>query len=161
MQIKKHSAAAIDYQLTIDDGIVVDASEKGDPLWYLHGVGNLIPGLEKELEGMKVGDEKTVVVEPAQGYGVRDDDRVHVVPRQEFPPSTSFELGDVVVARGPSGEELEARVTAIDAKNVTVDFNHELAGKTLTFQVKVQEIRPATKEELAHGHVHGPGAHHH
>jgi FKBP-type peptidyl-prolyl cis-trans isomerase SlyD len=86
---------------------------------------------------------------------------VHHVPKSEFPPDTSFELGDRVVAQGPDGTSLPARITAIDPKQVTLDFNHELAGKELTFKVKVAEVREASKQELDHGHVHGPGGHDH
>jgi FKBP-type peptidyl-prolyl cis-trans isomerase SlyD len=161
MQIGKKQAVAIDYKLTIDDGIVVDASEKGDPLWYLHGVGNLIPGLEKELEGMKVGEAKKVVVKPEDGYGVYEKDKVHVVPKAQFSADGDFAIGDRVLATSPSGNEVPARISAMDGKTVTLDFNHELAGKTLTFEVAVVEIRAATKDELTHGHVHGPGGHHH
>lgn len=161
MQIEKHKAVAIDYALTIDDGILVDASEKDAPLWYLHGCGNLIPGLEKELLGMSVSDKKTVVVSPEEGYGVRQEDRIHTVPKGRFPPGTTFALGDQVMARGPDGQEVPARVVGLTAKEVTVDFNHELAGKELTFEVRVAEIREASKEEIDHGHIHGPGGHHH
>jgi FKBP-type peptidyl-prolyl cis-trans isomerase SlyD len=161
MQIANKKAVAIDYSLSIDDGIIVDASEKGAPLWYLHGVGNLVPGLEKELSGMSLGDKKTVVVSAEEGYGERQTDRVHEVPKDRFPPGTAFSIGDQVMARSPAGEEVPARVAGMTAKQVTVDFNHELAGKILTFEIRIAEIRKATKEEIEHGHVHGPGGHQH
>ena len=161
MQVGAKKAVAIDYTLTIDGGIVVDASEKGAPLWYLHGANNIVPGLEKELTGMTVGEEKTVVVSPAEGYGERLDERVHQVPKDQFPPGTDFALGDQVVAQSPDGHQVPARIAGIDAKEVTVDFNHELAGKELTFAVRIAEVRAASKEELAHGHIHGPGGHAH
>jgi len=160
MQIGKKCAVAIDYKLTIEDGIVVDASEKGDPLWYLHGAGNIIPGLEKQLEGLNPGDKKTVVVAPEEGYGVYDKSKVHGVPKAQFPQS-SYKLGDSIVATAPDGTEVPARITAMDGKNITLDFNHELAGKTLTFDITVSEVRTATGDEMKHGHVHGPGGHHH
>ncbi len=160
MQIGKKTAVAIDYKLTIDGGFVVDASEKGQPLWYLHGANNIIPGLEKALDGLATGDKKTVVVAPEEGYGVRRDDHVHVVPKNRFPPG-NYAVGDHVTATSPDGVEMDARISAMDAKNYTLDFNHELAGKTLTFDITVAEVRAASKEELQHGHVHGPGGHHH
>jgi FKBP-type peptidyl-prolyl cis-trans isomerase SlyD len=160
MQIGKKCAVAVDYKLTIDDGIVVDSSEKGDPLWYLHGAGNIIPGLEKQLEGLQKGDKKTCVVAPEEGYGVYDKSRVHAVPKGQFPDGT-YSIGDQIVATAPDGTEVPARITAMDAKSYTLDFNHELAGKTLTFEITVAEVRDATKDELKHGHVHGPGGHHH
>lgn len=161
MQVAEKKAVALEYELTIDGGIVVDKSDKGEPLWYLHGVGNLIPGLEKELLGMSAGDEKTVVVPADEGYGTYQEERVHHVPKDQFPPDTSFEIGDRVVAQAPDGSALPARITAIEPKQVTLDFNHDLAGKELTFKVKVAEVREPSKEELDHGHVHGPGGHEH
>ena len=118
MQIGKKSAVAIDYKLTIEGGIVVDASEKGQPLWYLHGANNIIPGLEKALAGLKVGDKKTVVVDAAEGYGVREDARVHTVPKAKFPPG-SYSVGDHVTATAPDGNEMDARITAMDGKTYT------------------------------------------
>jgi len=161
MQIAKKCAVAIEYKLTIDDGIVVDASEKDEPLWYLHGSGNIIPGLERALEGLEKGAKKTVVVNADDGYGAYDKTKVHVVPKTQFPPDGKFEIGDRVVATSPNGDEVPARIASIEAKSVTLDFNHELAGKTLTFEIAVADVRAATKDELKHGHVHGPGGHHH
>lgn len=160
MQVKKSCAVAIDYKLTIDDGIVVDASEKGQPLWYLHGAGNIIPGLEKQLEGLSPGDKKTVVVSPEEGYGTFDAARIHAVPKAQFPQG-NYTVGEHIIATAPDGTEVPARITATDAKTITLDFNHELAGKTLTFDITVAEVRAATKDEMKHGHVHGPGGHHH
>lgn len=161
MQVAKNKAVAIDYTLTIDGGIVVDSSEPGEPLWYLAGKDNIIPGLEKELLGLKVGDEKTVVVPASEGYGEYQSDRVHQVPKASFPADSTFEIGDRVMAQGPDGGGLPARIAGVSAKEVTLDFNHELAGKELTFKIKVAEVRDATKDEMTHGHVHGPGGHHH
>ena len=160
MQIAKKCAVAIDYKLTIDDGIVVDASDKGEPLWYLHGAGNIIPGLEKQLEGLSPGDSKKVTVSPEEGYGTYDKTRVHPVPQAQFPQG-NYTIGDHIIATAPDGTEVPARITAMDAKSITLDFNHELAGKTLTFEVTVSDVRDATKDELKHGHIHGPGGHHH
>jgi FKBP-type peptidyl-prolyl cis-trans isomerase SlyD len=161
MQIEKKKAVALDYTLSIDGGIIVDSSDPGEPLWYLHGGENIIPGLERALEGLKVGDEKTVVVPAADGYGEYVVDRVHHVPKESFPADSNFEIGDRVTATAPDGTALPARISAISPSEVTLDFNHELAGKELTFKVKVTEVRAATKDELTHGHVHGPGGHHH
>lgn len=161
MQISKNKAAALDYILTIDGGIVVDASEKGDPLWYLHGHDNIIVGLERELEGLDAGAEKTVVVPAQDGYGEYDAARVHQVDKAQFPPDTDFSVGDRVMAQSPDGASVPARISAVGPKQVTLDFNHELAGKELTFKIRVAEVREASKEEIRHGHVHGPGGHHH
>jgi len=160
MKIGEATAVAIDYKLTIDGGIIVDASERGQPLWYLHGKGNIIPGLERALEGLEPGAKKTIVVAAKDGYGVGDTSRVHQVPKNRF-PAGQYTLGDVITATAPDGSENDARITAMDAKTYTLDFNHELAGKELTFEITVAEVRAATKDELAHGHVHGPGGHQH
>lgn len=160
MQVAKKCAVALDYKLTIDDGIVVDASEKGEPLWYLHGAGNIIPGLEKQLEGLTTGDKKKVVVTPEDGYGVYDNARIHTVPKSQFPQG-SYTVGDHIIATAPDGSEVPARITQMDGKTITLDFNHELSGKTLTFDVTVVEVRDASKDELKHGHVHGPHGHDH
>jgi FKBP-type peptidyl-prolyl cis-trans isomerase SlyD len=160
VKIAKHRAVAVDYKLTIDGGIVVDASEKGQPLWYLHGANNIIVGLERALDGLAAGDSKVVVVSPADGYGVLDPKKVHNVPKSQF-PAGSFQVGDTIVATSPDGQEVPARIVGSDAKSFTVDFNHELAGKELTFNIQVQEVREASKDEIKHGHVHGPGGHHH
>ncbi|MCP4502631.1 MAG: peptidylprolyl isomerase [Deltaproteobacteria bacterium] len=160
MSIVKDSAAAIVYKLTIAGGVVVDANTKEEPLWYLQGHGNLIPGLENELLGMSAGDTKKVVVQAADGYGVKDPEKRIQVPKVQFPPDTTFELGDHVEANEGDGQG-SARIVGIGSKEITLDFNHELAGKVLTFDVEVLEVREATEEELAHGHVHGPGAHQH
>jgi len=127
------------------------------PTWR----GNIIPGLEKELTGLNVGDKKTVVVIPTEGYGAYEETRVHQVPREQFDQKATFNVGDRVTATSPEGQEMDARVKELTPREVTLDFNHELAGKTLTFKIEVTEVRKAKKEEIQHGHVHGPGAHHH
>jgi len=143
MQIAKKSAVAIDYMLTIDGGFIVDASEKGDPLRCLHGYNNIIPGLEKALDGLKVGDKKTVLVSPEEGYGVYAADRVHQVPKNRHRKGT-YNVGDHVTATGPEGADTEARITAMDGKNFTLDFNHELAGSPLTWATNTAiRTRPA------------------
>ncbi len=160
MQVAKKCAVALDYKLTIDDGTVVDFSEKGEPLWYLHGAGNIIPGLEAQLEGLEKGAQKKCVVSPEDGYGTYDKSRVHAVPKSQFPQG-KYDVGDHIVATAPDGTEVPARITEMDGKTITLDFNHELAGKTLTFEVTVNDVREATADEMKHGHIHGPGAHSH
>jgi FKBP-type peptidyl-prolyl cis-trans isomerase SlyD len=159
--IGKDRAVALDYVLKIDDGVVVDASSKGDPIWYLHGHGNLVPGLEAGIEGMKAGESRVVVVEPQDGYGERQDERVHTVPKTSFPAGSEFQMGTMITATSPEGHQVPGKIVGVEPKTVTVDFNHELAGKTLTFEITVNDVREAHPEELSHGHVHGPGGHHH
>jgi len=161
MSIAKNKAVAIHYKLTIAGGVVVDASEKDAPLWYLHGHGNLIPGLENEIEGLDVGATKQVTVQPEDGYGKKDPEKRIRVPKSQFPPDTTFELGDHVEANDPNQGGGAARIVGVSSKEVTLDFNHELAGKVLNFDVEVMEIRDASEDEIAHGHIHGPGGVHH
>jgi FKBP-type peptidyl-prolyl cis-trans isomerase SlyD len=150
----------IDYTLTDDDGNVVDTSQGNEPMAYLHGANNIIPGLETALEGKKLGDEFSVTVNPEEGYGERDDSRQQVVPREMF-GEEEIQVGAQFHAASPDGNHIVVTVMNVDGDNITVDGNHPLAGQTLNFDVKVVDIRDATQEELDHGHVHGPEGHQH
>ena len=160
MQVSEKKVVAIDYTLKDDDGQVLDSSQGRDPLLYLHGANNIIPGLEAALEGKTAGDAVSVRVAPEEAYGVRDDAKIQSVPRQMF-GDAEVEIGGQYHAAGPDGEPLVVTVVEADDENVTVDGNHPLAGAHLNFDVTVVEVRDATEEEMAHGHVHGPGGHHH
>lgn len=149
---------SLDYTLRLNDEEVVDSSEGREPLQYIHGQGQLIPGLETELGGLSVGDEKDVTVEPAGAYGEKDPEAYQDVPRSAFPPEMDLSRGMGLSMRDQdTGEVLEAYVADIRGDTVLLDFNHPLAGETLHFHVKVSNLRPATEEELTHGHVHGEG----
>jgi FKBP-type peptidyl-prolyl cis-trans isomerase SlyD len=161
MQIAQDKVVLIHYTLTDDGGKVLDSSSGGDPLAYLHGQGNIIPGLEKALEGKQAGDKLNVRVEPAEGYGVRDDSLVQQVPRRAFGSVSKVEPGMQFHAQSAQGQMRVVTVTHVQGDMVTVDGNHPLAGEVLVFDVEVAEVRDATGEELEHGHVHGPGGHHH
>jgi FKBP-type peptidyl-prolyl cis-trans isomerase SlyD len=139
---------------------VIDSSEDGDPMIYLHGAQNIIPGLEQALEGKAVGDELEVTVEPADAYGEYSEDRVQQVPIEAFQEMEKIEPGMMVTADSGEGQ-INLVVTEVDETTVTVDANHPLAGKALTFDVKVEAVRDASEEEIEHGHVHGAGGHHH
>jgi len=160
MQISKNAVATIEYELTDDDGQVIDSSKGGAPLAYIHGVGNLIPGLEAELEGKTSGDSLKVRIAPEQGYGERNDQLVQPVPRTQFPPEADVKPGMQFQAQSEAGMQV---VTVVEVKDdtVTLDANHPLAGVALSFDVTVVEVREATSEELEHGHVHGAGGHEH
>ena len=151
---------SLDYTLSLDDGEVVDDSTDEEPLEFLQGQGQIIPGLEQALYGMAVGDEKDVVVAPADGYGEQDPDAFELVDRDVFPPDLSLEPGMGFRMRDSSGEALIAYVEEIQPEGVLLDLNHPLAGETLHFQVKIAGLRAATIEELAHGHAHGAGDEH-
>ena len=160
MQISKHKAVAIEYTLTDNSGTVLDTSEGTDPLLYLHGADNLIPGLEDALEGKTSGEELKVTVEPENAYGNRMDELIQTVPKDRFEDSDNLEVGMRFHAASDHGETL-VTITGITETDVTVDGNHPLAGQTLNFDVKIVDVREATKEEIDHGHVHGAGGHDH
>ena len=160
MQIAKDKVASIEYTLTDTEGQILDSSVGGEPLAYLHGAGNIIPGLEKALEGKTVGDAFTVSIAPAEGYGEKDDSLTQEVPRRMFGGVDEIEVGMQFHAQTDNGMQV-ITVAAVSGDMITVDANHPLAGQTLNFDVKVVEVRAATGEELEHGHVHGAGGHHH
>jgi FKBP-type peptidyl-prolyl cis-trans isomerase SlyD len=160
MQIQHDTVVLIDYTLKGDDGTVFDSSEGREPLAYLHGHGNLLAGVESALDGKTSGDAVAVTLNAEEGYGERQDGLVARIPREEF-PAEDVEVG-MQFRVGPSAERSRiATVTEVDESSITLDANHPLAGETLHFSIQVVEVRPATSEELEHGHVHGPGGHHH
>jgi len=160
MKIAHEKVVSIHYTLTNGEGTVLDSSTGNDPLAYLHGFGNIIPGLENALEGREAGEKLSVTVDPEQGYGSRDERLVQAVPRSAFKGVAELAPGMQFQAQGPEGTRLVV-VTQVTQDLVTVDANHPLAGQTLHFEVEISEVREATAEELEHGHVHGPGGHHH
>jgi FKBP-type peptidyl-prolyl cis-trans isomerase SlyD len=160
MLIAPEKVVLIHYTLKNDSGETLDSSSGGDPLAYLHGQGNLIPGLEKALEGKQAGDKLSVSVGPGDGYGQRDDKLVQQVPRRQF-GGANVQPGMQFHAQTSQGQTRVVTVTNIVGDMVTVDGNHPLAGENLHFDVEVTEVRDASAEELEHGHVHGPGGHHH
>jgi len=159
MKIKKDSVAAITYTLKNDAGEVLDSSVGKDSLYYLHGHGNLVIGLEDELESKAKGDKFSVAVPAEKGYGMADENLVQSVPLSAF-GTNKVEVGMQFHADGPAGQVV-VTVIEIAGDQVKIDGNHPLAGVTLHFDIVVDEVREATSEELAHGHVHGPGGHHH
>ena len=159
--IAKDKAVSIHYTLTLDGGQVIDSSEGKDPLVYLHGHGNIIPGLEKELVGKGIGEKLSVTVNPEEGYGVHNPGLIQEVPREAFQGVDNLEVGMMFQAPGEGGHIQLIRIAGIEGDKITVDGNHELAGKTLNFAVEISEIREASPEELTHGHAHGAGGHQH
>ena len=161
MLIAANKAVSIDYTLTNDAVEVIDSSAGGAPLVYLQGAGNIIPGLEKALEGKAVGDELTVAVEPEDAYGEYAAELVSTLSRSMFEGVDELEVGMQFHASAPDGQMQIVTIRDLDGDDVTVDGNHPLAGQRLNFQVKIINIRDASQEEIAHGHVHGEGGHHH
>jgi FKBP-type peptidyl-prolyl cis-trans isomerase SlyD len=160
MQIAANRVAYIHYTLKDDAGGVIDSSSGGEPLAYLHGAGNIVPGLEKALEGKQAGEKLSVKVAPDEGYGVRDEALVQQVPRRSFQGVRDLKPGMRFHAQTQQGP-VAVTVTQVLGDMVTVDGNHALAGVALNFDVEVTRVREATPEELMHGHVHGPGGHSH
>lgn len=160
MQIANDKVVTIHYTLTNDEGDLLDSSKDQDPLAYLHGSGNIIPGLENALTGRSIGDTFNIEVAPEDGYGVRDNEMVQSVPRSAFEGVDNIEPGMQFQAQSPDGIQL-VTVIDLDGDEIILDGNHPMAGFTLHFDVEVINIREATQEELDHGHVHGAGGHHH
>src|SRR5688572_24058289 len=160
MQIAENAVALFHYTLTNDAGDVLDSSRGREPLAYLHGAGNIVPGLEEAMEGKKAGDAFKVDVAPEDGYGLHHEGLVQEVPRAAFQGVDEIEEGMSFQAQTPQGVH-SVTVTKVTPEMVTVDGNHPLAGQTLHFDVEVTQVRAATVEELQHGHVHGAGGHHH
>ena len=156
MPIAPNDVVTIHYTLRDEADKVIDSSSGGEPLAYLHGHGNIIPGLERELAGKSVGERLTVRVPAAEGYGEYDRALVQKVPRRALKGIASLKVG----MRLQAGHQ-PVTVTHIAGDMVTLDGNHPLAGQNLNFEVEITAVRPATEEELAHGHVHGAGGHHH
>ena len=161
MVIAEKKIVQIDYSLRTDAGDLVDSSEDEGPLSYLHGSGQIVPGLERALMGLAVGDARDVIVEPVDGYGERDPDGVFGIPKTAFPDAAALEVGASFVGEDEEGNSLPVRVIALEGDTVVVDANHPLAGERLHFHVDVRAVRDATDEELAHGHSHEGGGHHH
>ena len=161
MAIAQHKVVTIHYKVVdAESGELIDSSENSQPMTYLHGAQNIVPGLEKALEGKSVGDELEVTIKPADAYGERSEEGIQQVPIEVFDDMEKIEPGMTLMVETEDGP-LNLVVTEVDETTVTVDANHPMAGKSLTFSVKIEEVRDANEEEVAHGHVHGPEGHHH
>jgi FKBP-type peptidyl-prolyl cis-trans isomerase SlyD len=159
VSIQKDSVVTFNYTLKDDAGEIIDSSAPGEPLAYLHGHGNLVPGLERDLEGKNAGDKLSVKVAPSDGYGERNKDLIQKIPRRSLKGINQITVGMRLNAQTQEGPRA-VTVTAVTGDMVTIDGNHPLAGQNLNFDIELVEVRDATEEELAHGHVHGPGGHH-
>ncbi len=160
MNVAEKTVVLMDYTVKDDEGNTIDTSVGHEPLAFIVGLGNIIPGLERQFIGKKKGDEFKATVKPEDGYGEKDDSLVESVPRAQFAGVKGLEVGMQLQAQTDDGVEV-VTVVGVTETEVTVDANHPLAGKTLHFDVKVVDVRAPTAEELQHGHVHGVGGHHH
>lgn len=160
MPVAPNKVVSIHYTLKDPEGQVIDQSADDQPLAYLHGASNIIPGLETALEGKDVGEKMSVTVEPDEGYGMSDEALIQDVPRDAFQGVEDIQPGMRFQADSSNGPMVVTVVSA-DENTVKVDGNHPLAGMTLTFDVEIADVREASEEELSHGHVHGPEGHEH
>lgn len=160
MKIAKNNVVTMHYTLTLDDGAEVDTSVGSDPLVFLFGNGQIIPGLEDALEGKTKGEKLKVKVSPDMGYGDRDDTLTQIVPKGAFEGADKLEVGMQFHAQGDEGP-IMVTVIKLDGDKVTIDGNHPLAGKNLNFDVNIVDVREATSQELTHGHAHGAHGHDH
>ena len=153
LKVQTGQIVSMDYSLHVD-GELVDTSDGREPLDYLHGAGNIIPGLESELVGMAVGENKNVIVAPEQGYGELNPEAFMEVPRKEFPENIPMKPGTELQLQDNNGNPVYARIHEIGDETIRLDFNHPLAGKELHFKVSIVSIREPSDEEKSHGHVH-------
>lgn len=157
MQIEKNKVVSMHYTGKLSDGSVFDSSEGKEPLEFIYGNGTIIPGLEEELEGLKVGDKKSIEHIPSdKAYGQRQEEAMQEVPKDQLPQDVELQEGMQLAAQGPQGV-IPVTLAQIKDESVIVDFNHPLAGKDLSFEVEIADVREPTETELEHGHVHGEG----
>ena len=154
MKVEAKKVVTLEYKITLTTGELVDSSEISGPFTYIHGIGSIIPGLEKGLEGMEEGEEKEIEIPASEGYGERNEELITTVSRSQFPADANLEIGAEFYTYNDKGEAIPFTIADIDGDNVIIDFNHPLAGKDLIAWVRVVNVRNATPEEIAHGHVH-------
>ena len=161
MKVGKDKVVLMHYTLKNDAGDIIDSSDGADPLPFLQGHGNIIPGLESALEGSKVGDKLDVSIEPEEGYGLPMKDAIQEIPSSALQGVDEVKVGMQLQSQDKDGNAFLVTVTKIEDDKITVDGNHPLAGQTLHFSVSIESIRKAEAEELSHGHVHADGQHNH
>lgn len=165
MKIDKHTVASVTYTLEVD-GELVEKTDQSNPLTFLVGVGMMIPGFEQQLLGKQAGDTYDITVQPEEGYGDTDPQAIVDLPKDVFKIDGELQEdmlveGNIIPMQDQNGNPLQGVILEVGESTVKLDFNHMLAGKTLHFSGEVLEVRQATQEEISHGHVHGPGGHHH
>lgn len=161
MPIEANKVVTVNFTLTDDSGNVLDTTDHGGPFSYIAGKGMVLPKLEEAVSVMMIGTKKQLKLVAKDGYGEYKEDAVQSVGKENFPEDFILEAGMEYMASNPDGVQMPFIITNVEAETVTIDFNHPLAGKNLNFDLELIDVRDATAEELAHGHVHGPGGHHH
>ena len=152
--VQDKMVVTLDYTLIVDEE-TLESTADSEPIEFIQGIGQIIPGLESALYDMKVGEKKTVVIEPKDAYGDYDEESLEISKKEEFPEEIPLDVGTFLDLRDDEDNVLSAQIIEEDEDTVTLDFNHPLAGKTLTFEIVVSGLRPADNEELEHGHAHG------
>ncbi|RPI02833.1 MAG: peptidylprolyl isomerase [Calditrichaeota bacterium] len=154
MQIENQMVVSLHYTLTDQNGNILDSSDRDEPLSFLTGAEQIIPGLEKEILGMKLGEKKRVVVMPEEAYGERDERMVQEIKKKMIPHAERLQVGEVLQGEGDDGHLIEGHILEVNENSVIIDFNHPLAGEILHFDTEIIHFRPASAEEIEHGHVH-------
>jgi FKBP-type peptidyl-prolyl cis-trans isomerase SlyD len=161
MPIEANKVVTLNFTLKDDAGNILDSTDHGGPFSYISGKGMVLPKLEEAVSIMMIGTKKQLKLDAVDGYGNYNDDAVQVVGKENFPSDFTLEVGMEYMASNPDGMQMPFVITEVRDEEVTIDFNHPLAGKSLNFDLELIDVREATAEELAHGHVHGAGGHHH
>ncbi len=161
MPLKSNQVVTMNFTLKDDSGNVLDSTKENNPFSFISGANQVLPKLEEKIGEMIIGSKKDVVLAPEDGYGVYQQDAVRTIKKSEFPEDIDLDKGMGFIAKSPQGKDVQFFIKEIEGENITVDFNHPLAGKTLHFDLELLNLRDATTEELNHGHVHGSDGHHH
>ena len=161
MPFEPNKVISMNYTLKDNEGVVIDTTEDKGAFSFISGANQILPKLEEQIGTMLIGSKKNVKLSAEDAYGVYDESAIQKVEKSTFPADTPVEVGMGFVANSPDGHPMPFKVAAVEEKEVTIDFNHPLAGKDLEFNVHLVDIRNASEEEVAHGHVHGAGGHHH
>ncbi|MCL4279920.1 MAG: peptidylprolyl isomerase [Ignavibacteriaceae bacterium] len=161
MALMMNKVITINYTLKDKEGNLLDSTDNGGPFSFITGNMQVLPGLEEALVSMIIGSKKNIKLAAADAYGEYDENAIQKVNRSLFPEEAELETGMTYFAHSPEGQHIQFVITKIENDDITVNFNHPLAGKNLEFDVELLDVRDATPEEISHGHVHGPGGHHH
>lgn len=161
MAIGTNKVVTLNYKLSDDQGNVIQTTNKNEPFVYLSGNKQILPKLEEAIDSMIIGGKKNIELSSSEAYGDYDEKAIQQVKKEAFPEGANLEPGMEYMAQSPEGHPVPFVIKEIEDENVTIDFNHPLAGKNLSFDVELVDVRDATKEELEHGHAHGAGGHNH
>lgn len=161
MPIGANKVVTLNFTLKDEQGNILDTTENAQPFSYISGQEQILPKLEAEVDTMLIGGKKHISIPAAEAYGEYNEEVVQVVGRENFPQDFLLEVGMQYIASAPDGTKMPFTITNVEGDDITIDFNHPLAGKDLEFDIELLDVRDATPEELAHGHVHGPDGHHH